>query len=101
MAFTWSAKSVEVSAPGATRLIFHPDEDCVPFAAPIKDADVAGSKMTITLGDPEQDHTALAGVLEIRRVVEKTGKSTEFIRIRSAPKPEAPKPAAPMPAKSP
>ena len=103
VAITWSSSSVEVSVPGASRLLFHPDEDCVPFGAPIKDADITGPKMTIHLGDPEQDHTALAGVLEIRREKDKSSGAgvAEFYRVHSTPKPESAKPDPAKPTMSP
>ncbi len=101
ISISWTATAVEVSVTDASRLIFHPDEDCVPFAAPIKDADVEGKKMTIKLGDPEEGHTALAGVLEIHRVSAKAGKSAEFVRIHSAPAAGPAKAEPAKPSKSP
>jgi DsbC/DsbD-like thiol-disulfide interchange protein len=71
VAISWSPKAVTLSVPGATHLEFFPDEDCVPFASPIKDPVADAAKLSITLGDPEPDHTALTGVLEIRREKDK------------------------------
>ncbi len=99
---SWSATAATISVPGATHLEFFPDEDCVPFASPIKDPVADAAQLSITLGDPEPDHTALTGVLEIRRV--KDARATWY-HVSSAPpkstatKPEAskPRPSKPLP----
>lgn len=78
----WNPKTVTVNVFGANHLTFYPNEDCVPFEEPIKDGDASSSIMTIRLGDPEKDHTALSGVLEIRR---EKDKPAEFFRINSTP----------------
>jgi DsbC/DsbD-like thiol-disulfide interchange protein len=64
---SWGNKTVRIDVLGATHLAFYPDELCVPFSNPIADCEIDRSIMTARLGDPEKDHTALAGVLEIRR----------------------------------
>ena len=90
----WSATAVSISVPGAIHLEFFPDEDCVPFAAPIKDPVADSPKLSITLGDPEPDHTSLIGVLEIRRAKD---TPAAWFRVKSSPKPSTAKPEAPSP----
>jgi thiol:disulfide interchange protein DsbD len=90
----WTATSVTLSAMAASHMTFYPYEDCVPFADAIKDADADGSSLTITLGEPEKEHTALLGVLEIRRA----RQDPVFYSIKSAPgkpAPGRPKPFGP------
>jgi thiol:disulfide interchange protein DsbD len=101
ISITWTNKSVALSVPGATSLSFYPDEDCVPFASPIKDADAAGSTLAIGLGDPEPGHASLAGVLELRRGKLASGlTSPRFYRIRSSPPAKLPS-AKPVPPTTP
>jgi DsbC/DsbD-like thiol-disulfide interchange protein len=87
---SWNDKAVELTVPDAQHLAFYPYEDCIPFASHIKDTDADGGKLMIHLGDPEPEHTALSGVLEVRR-----GKQSppEFYSIH-ATNPKSPVPAA-------
>ncbi len=77
----WLPSGISVSSLAATGMTFYPYEDCLPLADAIHDADAERSRLMLRPGDPDKEHTALAGVLEIRR-----GKDTpDFYIIRSSP----------------
>jgi hypothetical protein len=72
-------------------MTFFPFEDCFPLADTIKDADGDRSYLSLRMGDPDKEHTSLAGILEVRRGKE----ATDFYVLRSAPKPAVGLPGRP------
>ncbi len=62
----WRGDKVTIDAPGASLLVFHPEEDAVAMQSPLKEGETKGSRLQFGVKQPKGDQQ-LRGVLEIRK----------------------------------